>query len=244
MVSVSSNVHNHTMQRHKHMGKPLRDLTGGKFGRWLVICRADRPENATQTGAYWTCVCECGVERVKRGAELVRNGGSCGCLKSEVNANAMKKMQLKRHGTVSERFFNRFKVSESGCWLWTSHCDKDGYGILPGNHGNVRAHRFSYVHHYGRIDAGMVICHKCDNPSCVNPDHLFIGTTKENFQDMLSKGRDKMVGSRNNKAKLNEDQVAFIRQSTLSALALSIEFSVSKSAIKRIKNGTQWRHVK
>lgn len=226
------------------MGKPIRDLTGGKFGRWLVIERAQRPRASSQTGAYWLCVCECGVERVKRGAELVRNGGSCGCLKSEMNSESMKAMQLARHGTIEDRFFSRFKVSESGCWIWSAHCDKDGYGVLPGNEVSIRAHRFSFIHHFGPIDDGAIICHKCDNPGCVNPEHLFSGTTKENCQDMLLKGRDKMVGSRNNKAKLNEEQVAFIRQSTLSALSLSIKFSVSKSAIKRIKNGTQWRHVK
>lgn len=237
------NVHNLTLHGIELMGKPLRDLTGGKFGRWLVIERAERPRESSQTGAYWLCVCECGIKRVKRGADLVRVGGSCGCLKSEVSASNMKHMQLERHGTIEDRFFSRFKVSDSGCWLWIAHCDKDGYGILPGNHASIRAHRFSFIHHHGPIDDGMVICHKCDNPGCVNPDHLFAGTTKDNCHDMLSKGRDMMVGSKNNKAKLSESDVVKIRDSNLSSESLAREFNVSKSTIKRIKNRTQWRHV-
>lgn len=225
------------------MGKPLRDLTGGKFGRWLVIERARRPTGSSQTGAYWLCICECGVKRVKRGADLVRVGGSCGCLKSEINSTAMKEMQSSKHGTIEERFFRRFKVSSLGCWLWNAHCDKDGYGVLPGNRENIRAHRFSYLYHYGPIDNGAVICHKCDNPGCVNPDHLFVGTTKENCQDMLSKGRDKIVGSRNNKAKLTEDEIIEIRESNISYVILAGYYGVSVSTIKKIKSRTSWRHV-
>lgn len=226
------------------MGKPLRDLTGGKFGRWFVIERAERPMQSSQTGAYWLCVCECGERRIKRGADLVRVGGSCGCLKSEVSSERMKAMQLLRHGTIEERFFSRFKISESGCWMWTAHSDKDGYGLLPGNYESVRAHRFSFIHHYGHIEDGVVICHKCDNPGCVNPDHLFAGTTKENCQDMLSKGRDKMVGSRNNKAKLTEENIIEIRQSKQSYMSIADYYGVSVSTIKRIKSRTLWRHVK
>lgn len=226
------------------MGKPLRDLTGGKFGRWTVIKRVDRPDGCTQTGAYWLCLCECGTERIKRGAEIVRNGGSCGCLRSDVSKVNMKAMQLERHGTIEERFFSRFKASDSGCWLWTAHCDKDGYGLLPGNHESIRAHRFSFIHHIGPIGDGLVVCHKCDNPACVNPDHLFAGTTKDNCRDMLSKGRDMIVGSKNNKAKLSEVDVANIIESKLSYHSLADKFGVSKSTIENIKKRKSWRHVK
>ncbi|AUR94122.1 hypothetical protein NVP1191O_63 [Vibrio phage 1.191.O._10N.286.52.B4] len=226
------------------MGKPLRDLSNQKFGRWSVLSRAERPKNSSQTGAYWLCVCDCGTRRVKRGADLVRVGGSCGCLKSEKNSKSMKQMQLQKYGTVEERFFNRFKKDHSGCWLWVSHCDKDGYGILPATGAAVRAHRLSYEIHKGPIPHGMVICHSCDNPSCVNPDHLFSGTTKDNCQDMLSKGRDKMVGSRNNKAKLTEVQVTEIRSSGRSKYELAETYSVSVSTIKQIRRNKSWRHVK
>ena len=226
------------------MGKPVRNLTGQTFGRWTAIEKAEKPKVSTQNGVYWLFRCDCGAERVKRGAEVVNKGGSCGCLKTESNSKAMKKMQLEKYGTVEERFFNRFKKDPSGCWLWISHCDKDGYGILPATGAAVRAHRLSYEIHNGQIPDGMVVCHTCDNPSCVNPEHLFSGTTKDNCQDMLSKGRDKMVGSRNNKAKLTEDQVADIRKSDKSKYELADIYSVSVSTIKRIKNNTLWRHVK
>lgn len=225
------------------MGKPLRDLTNQKFGRWTVLHRAEKPLSSSQTGAYWMCVCECGTNRVKRGADLVKSGGSCGCLKSEINSKTMKKMQMDKHGSISDRFHSRYKKTDNGCWTWIAHTDKDGYGILPTNSASIRAHRFSYELYIGVIPEELVVCHKCDNPSCVNPEHLFIGTVKDNCQDMLSKGRDKMVGSKNNKAKLNENDIKNIRNSTESYQSIAIEYNVSISTIKRIRSGKNWSHV-
>ena len=226
------------------MGKPVRNLTGQKFGRWTAVERVEKPHGVTDTGAYWLFKCECGTERVKRGAGVANKGGSCGCLKSEINSNQMAKMQLGKHGTIKDRFFSRFKKSDNGCWLWTAHADKDGYGILPATGNAVRAHRFSFEHHIEPIRKGNVICHTCDTPSCVNPDHLFMGTVKDNCADMINKNRDKMIGSRNNKAKLTEKDIPLIRESKYHKSVLAIRFEVSESTIKRIKARTLWRHVK
>ncbi len=227
------------------MSKPLRDLTGQKFGSWTVTSRAEKPFNTTQTGAYWNCECECGSKAVKRGASIVHRGGSCGCKKSEIAAKNMRKMQLERHGTIDDRFMSRFIIdAKTGCWDWISHKDKDGYGLLPVNGPAIRAHRFSYEKYNGKIPDGMIICHKCDNPSCVNPLHLFAGTVKDNCDDMIAKERDAIIGERNNKAKLTNDDVIYILSSYMPINELAKKFNVHKSTIRRIKNNDAWRNIK
>lgn len=84
--------------------------------------------------------------------------------------------------------------SEGGlncCWPWLKYIDKDGYGRLSYQRLRVGAHQWSYIHHYGEIPKGLFVCHSCDNPSCCNPMHLWLGTTQENTKDRDNKGRHK-----------------------------------------------------
>src|ERR1700730_2840026 len=90
---------------------------------------------------------------------------------------------------LPKRFTEKIKFNDS-CWLWTAAKDKDGYGFFSVNGKQTKAHRFSFAHYNGEIPTGMIVCHKCDTPSCVNPDHLFLGTHKINLDDMRSKGRE------------------------------------------------------
>jgi hypothetical protein len=86
----------------------------------------------------------------------------------------------------------RAKVNhENGCWEWALYIDKRGYGELkmPGTRVNKRAHRVAYEARFGDIPKGLFVCHKCDNPKCVNPDHLFVGTHQDNMDDMMKKNR-------------------------------------------------------
>lgn len=89
------------------------------------------------------------------------------------------------------RFESKYTpVTESGCWLWIGSVSSSGYGGFRYNKKMVSAHRASWMLHNGEISADMLVCHKCDTPLCVNPDHLFLGTQKDNMQDKLEKSRD------------------------------------------------------
>ena len=133
----------------------------------------------------------------------------------------------------------------SGCWLWERSTAGKGYnqyGRISYNKRVQRAHRVSWQIHNGPIPVGMLVCHKCDTPLCVNPDHLFLGTHKENMRDMVNKGRS-ITGEKHYHAKLTLGQVKEIRklrQSGVATKQLSQKYGVGDDAIIRCFNGQCW----
>lgn len=145
------------------------------------------------------------------------------------------------------RFTQRCLVgNEDQCWLWRGHIDRCGYGKL----GIEPAHRVSCKLFRGEIPPGMYVLHKCDNPPCVNPAHLFVGTQLENMRDAMRKGRfraDKR-GEDHGNAKLTEDAVLVILNTDTSRRGVRRElaqrFGVCAGTIDAIKYGRTWKHVR
>ena len=149
---------------------------------------------------------------------------------------------------LPERFATKYApVPEAGCWLWTGGTNEHGYGIIGlGSRadGVAKAHRVSWEIHNGKIPQGLVVMHKCDTPACVNPDHLALGTMRDNSRDMSIKGRARTPDNRGTKAtwaKLTEANVAEIRTRELTGVQYAKMFGVSKSAIYEIWRGKNWR---
>lgn len=137
------------------------------------------------------------------------------------------------------------KIPEAGCWVWMGSTQVRGYGEIISNKRKYLAHRASYEAFVGEIPKGMYVCHACDNVSCVNPNHLFLGTQKQNLQDMANKGRSTR-GEKNPMAKLSEEDVKDIKyfiNTGLSSKDLGVEYGVSSAAINLIKQGKRWNHV-
>lgn len=144
---------------------------------------------------------------------------------------------------LRERFSGRFRVTPS-CWIWTAGKDGEGYGQIANTNRNERAHRVSYRLHVGPIPEGMQVLHKCDNPSCVNPEHLFLGTCADNMVDKKAKKRANVArGERHYLSKLTNEQVLAIRASDAVQARLCEQYGVRPSTISDIKHLKRWRHV-
>lgn len=147
---------------------------------------------------------------------------------------------------AAARFRERVQKGE-GCWLWQGKTDKDGYGILMVECRKMRAHRFAYELENGPIQSGLHVCHRCDTPACVRPDHLFLGTNADNLADMRRKGRDNPPrGERHRKHILTEKLVAAIRLlgRKMGYRRISHQLGVSRGAVRDVLTGATWKHVR
>ena len=132
-----------------------------------------------------------------------------------------------------------------GCWEWSGAKVQQGYGLIKRKDGaQLRAHRVAYELAYGEIPAGMFVCHRCDNPRCIRPSHLFLGSHDENMADMVIKNRvARMCGESNGSAKLGSDEVISIRAIVDSYSRIARRFGISPSAVGLIKRRERWAHL-
>lgn len=137
---------------------------------------------------------------------------------------------------------------KNGCWEWVGTKDKNGYGKTKANGKTIKPHRISYAIANGDFDQSFYVCHKCDNPSCINPDHLFLGTNSDNQKDCVRKGRKPNRDGENHPlAILSDSDVLQIRarykRRVVTAIMLAKEYGVSRQQVLRIIHGHRWGHI-
>lgn len=216
----------------------MLDLVGRKFHRLTAFSPAGSNRHGKR---LWRCRCECGEETVVIGSHL-KNGmvKSCGCLLRE---------SLGRPPNTEADFWPQVDRSAGpdGCWLWKGWIDPvGGYGRFKIRNRAHPAHKYSYTFTSGAVPKGLFVCHRCDNPACVNPAHLFLGTPADNTRDRDAKGRQAR-GERSGTAKLNEADVRAIRSlyasGGFSQARLGWIYGVGQTKISAVVNKTTWKHV-
>ena len=144
---------------------------------------------------------------------------------------------------IRERFEQKVRVTP-GCWLWTGGQTIAGYGNIWLNGKHALAHRVSYRLYVGEIPSGLIIRHKCDNPCCVNPDHLEPGTYTDNARDRKERNRqDDRRGEKNSFSFLTEDQVRSMRSDGRSSRSIAADYGVDKTTVANIKLRRTWSHI-
>lgn len=193
---------------------------GERFGRLTVIKILPK--------SHRLCLCDCGqqtdvyVSKLKSG-----HTQSCGCYNQERRSQQRK---------------IEWKVTEKGCWECTSHKPNFyGYPQYMIRQKNYRLSRIIYAELFGPIPEGLYVLHSCDNPLCINPEHLSVGTAKDNSRDMVTRNRH-AAGERSGQALLTKEKASFIRRSRhkIKGVDLAKMFGVSPQTICGIQKGRAW----
>lgn len=228
----------------------FNDLSGQRFGRLVAV----ELVKSDKCGCYWRSKCDCGSETIVRASGL-RSGRtkSCGCLQKE---KASRSVVLARAAidrpSLETRFWSKVeKRDHDACWPWIAAVRRmdEGYGAFWLDNRHQPASRVAWVLTNGPIDGELVVCHRCDNPRCCNPHHLFLGTNLENNADKVAKRRH-AFGERNGNSILSQENVLDIRalrqpgQRPSKGLVkkLAARFGVSPSTIQAVW-GQNWKHI-
>jgi hypothetical protein len=208
------------------------DQEESQYAAWVSIYGLRAP--------YGECQCGCG-----RVAPLSKkNLAACGWKKGHP------KRFVSGHNNygppLAERFWSRVvKQGEDGCWMWTGCVNRHGYGIINTGERNELAHRVAYELTNGRMLPGEYCLHRCDNPSCCNPSHLFTGTQRDNVKDMVSKGRNPKGSERPNALLTEVDVIEIRRLCSEGTLQKDVakQYGVNKGLVGSIVRHTTWKHV-
>ena len=160
----------------------------------------------------------------------------------------MRPVEIHLNETARNRFWAKVKKNSS-CWEWTAGKTKFGYGTFNNGSGSRLAHRVSWVIENGPVPDGKLVCHTCDNPSCVNPKHLFVGTQSDNVCDMWAKGRGgagALPGIENHRSKICDKDVVAIRARLDSGeyqRVIAKDYGLTQSNVSHIATGKTWSHI-
>ena len=153
-------------------------------------------------------------------------------------------MSEQSEGPILPHSYRKWRSEQSQeCWIWTGANNGKGYGQVTFDGKRQLAHRVIWQVFRGEIPEGKFVCHTCDTPACVNPDHLFLGTNADNIKDSYNKGRSNQQGEHNGNRKLTSEQVSEIRASSESCRVLARRFGIGKSQVSNIKTGVKWTNL-
>lgn len=224
-----------------------KKLIGKKLGRLTLVSVNGKDKNGKSLCSF-LCDCGCIKENVVLGQFINGRTRSCGCIKSPKNYEYIEK--------TKNRILNSIK-EENGCWVWQKKFhDKCNYGVMgwifKGKKKQWMAHRVSFSVFKQEIPEGIFVLHSCDNSKCVNPDHLHLGTQKDNMREMRERGRDNDIsrgrcGENHGMSKLTEDQVSEIRslrKQGVYGTEIAKKFNVTNTLIYLICNNKIWKNIK
>lgn len=158
--------------------------------------------------------------------------------------NAKLWQDANRRAAILAQFWAKVQRADAkACWVWTGHISRRGYGYFHFQSFRVRAHRFAWwATRDGNLPDGQEVCHSCDNPACVNPDHLYLGSHQDNHLDSVRKGRKRAWGLQ----KLNAEQVYQIRRWARSGFThkdIAVHFGIAPNTISQIVHRKTWAHL-
>ena len=208
------------------------DLLGQRFGKLLVVSYAGSGGNR---GALWNCRCDCGNDHIVTGGNLRHSTKSCGCITRE--------KYVAPNGTLEELLQNIVVDPNTGCHVWQRATNSFGHGALVFDGVQWLAHRLAWTLANGPIPKGKYVLHRCDNPPCINLEHLWLGDNRDNVADMVAKKRHAR-GQWNGGAKLTNDQVQQIRklldEGVLTQIEIAEKFGITQTTVSNIKRGISW----
>lgn len=211
------------------MGKLRYDVLGQRFERLVAVDYVGnvRHKDGRKGQRLVLCRCDCGRE-VTSPASQLRYGErtSCGCANTR---------------PLAERFWEKVEKRSEGCWTWIGARNSCGYGKIVVDESEVDAHRVAFFIEHGRWPEPCCL-HRCDNPSCVNPSHLFEGTHQDNRDDCAAKDRHNR-GERHGHAKLTRALVREIRTAEGSQRSIAARFGITQTHVSAIRRCVAWSHL-